>query len=177
LDEIIAFMAAAQSGRSMRLPRGLGLERTYDRFFISEQGGVEAFSHALKVFGVTAVPELDLAVETSVSGSLLDETEKIGNYRWQAMLDYDKITPCLTIRSRRPGDRFCPSGMNGRHKKLQDFLVNEKVTRRDRDRTPLLCSGDDIVWVVGLRTDERFLPGRETRWFLTVTVNDKIVPR
>ncbi|HZB26562.1 MAG TPA: tRNA lysidine(34) synthetase TilS [Vicinamibacterales bacterium] len=63
----------------------------------------------------------------------------------------------LAVRSRRPGDRFRPIGMGGRGRKLQDFLVDRKVARADRDALPLVVDSDDrIVWVVGHSVGEDF---------------------
>jgi len=70
----------------------------------------------------------------------------------------------LRVRSRKPGDRFVPLGMTG-SKKLQDFLVDEHLPRDERDRLPLVTTaGGAIVWVVGMRIDERFkvTPGTST---------------
>jgi tRNA(Ile)-lysidine synthase len=62
----------------------------------------------------------------------------------------------LAIRSRRPGDRFHPLGAPG-PRKLQDFLVDRKVPRADRDALPLVVDGRDrIVWVVGHSVGEDF---------------------
>jgi tRNA(Ile)-lysidine synthase len=55
----------------------------------------------------------------------------------------------LAVRNRRPGDRFRPLGLEGR-KKLQDYFVDRKVPRDERDLVPLVVDADDkIVWVVG----------------------------
>lgn len=63
----------------------------------------------------------------------------------------------LAVRSRRPGDRFRPLGMGGRGRKLQDFLVDRKVSRNERDTLPLVVDSDDrIVWVVGQSVAEDF---------------------
>ena len=63
----------------------------------------------------------------------------------------------LAVRNRRPGDRFQPLGMGGRGRKLQDFLVDRKVARGERDRLPLVVDRDDrIVWVVGQSVAEDF---------------------
>ena len=67
-----------------------------------------------------------------------------------ALLDEARLDPTLLVRTRRRGDRFRPIGMRGTVK-LQDFFVNVKVPRAQRDRVPLVLSGDDIVWVVGYR--------------------------
>jgi tRNA(Ile)-lysidine synthase len=151
----------------MRPVRGLSLEREYDRFLIGFAAAAEPFSRVLAVPGLTAVPELGLEVELTVTdGTEADKDAE--NYLWQANFDYDKIGPHLTLRNRRPGDRFCPSGMGGRHKKLQDYLVDGKVPRLQRDRIPLLCSGNNVLWLVGHRTDERFLAERDTTNVLVV---------
>ena len=62
----------------------------------------------------------------------------------------------LGVRSRRPGDRFRPLGAPGK-RKLQDFLVDRKVARNERDTVPLVVDGRDrIVWVVGHTVAEDF---------------------
>jgi tRNA(Ile)-lysidine synthase len=169
IDEVIAFMAVAQTGRTMGLPPGLKIVREYDRFVLSAQSGTEPFSHAIMIPGVTVIPDLRMEIETLVAGRFPEEQEDI-NYVWQALFDYDKMGPFLILRNRRPGDWFCPSGMGGKSKKIQDYFVDEKVPRRKRDLVPLLCSGEDILWVVGLRTDERYLPGPAAKRALIVRV-------
>jgi tRNA(Ile)-lysidine synthase len=63
----------------------------------------------------------------------------------------------LAVRSRKPGDRFRPLGMGGQGRKLQDFLVDRKVARGERDTLPLVVDSDDrIVWVVGQSVAEEF---------------------
>lgn len=62
----------------------------------------------------------------------------------------------LGVRSRRPGDRFQPIGAPGT-RKLQDFFVDRKVPRADRDAVPLVVDGRDrIVWVVGQSVAQDF---------------------
>ena len=62
----------------------------------------------------------------------------------------------LAVRNRRPGDRFQPLGAPG-GRKLQDFLVDRKVPRDDRDLLPLVVDQRDrIVWVVGQSVAEDF---------------------
>ncbi len=162
IDETIAFLIAAQTGRTMELPPGLKIGREYDRFVISNQRRTDDFSRPITIPGVTEISELRMEIETMIADRLPDEHEDI-NYVWQALFDYDKIGPVLTLRSRHRGDWFCPTGMGGKSKKLQDYFVDEKVPRRKRDLVPLLCSGENVLWVVGMRTDERFLANAETK--------------
>ena len=87
-----------------------------------------------------------------------------------ALFDADKISEPLALRSWRIGDRFCPSGMKGKSKKLQDYFTDRKVRRPDRERIPLLVSPEGIVWVIGQRADERFIAGPTTSRCLIATV-------
>ena len=66
-------------------------------------------------------------------------------------MSYQSVAGALSVRTRRPGDRFQPLGMSG-HKKLQDFMVDAKIPRWWRDRVPLVLSPKGVVWVVGWRT-------------------------
>jgi tRNA(Ile)-lysidine synthase len=62
----------------------------------------------------------------------------------------------LAVRNRRDGDRFRPVGLRGR-KKLQDFFVDRKVRRAERDAVPIVVDETDrIVWVAGYGIDEAF---------------------
>ncbi len=167
IDEALAFMASAQTGRTMDLPHGLAVTREYDRFVLSARSISDDFSYLISIPGVTVIPELPATVETLITDRLPVEPQD-KNYVWQALFDYDKMGSFLTFRNRHPGDWFCPAGMGGKRKKLQDYFVDEKVPRRERDTVPLLCSGEDVLWVVGLRTDERFLWGPNTKKGLMV---------
>ncbi len=177
VDDALAFLASAQTGRSLQLPSGLTVTREYDKFLFATTASRPILCRELPVPGIVKLPETGWTFHAEIADAggpfLMDEP----NYRWQARFDYDKIGPLVTVRSRRPGDRFRPAGMGGRSKKLQDFFVDEKVPRRKRDALPLLCAGDDILWVTGLRTDERFLPGPATEKLLIVTVRPLDVRR
>jgi tRNA(Ile)-lysidine synthase len=79
-----------------------------------------------------------------------------------AVVDADLVSG-LAIRFRKPGDRFRPLGLDG-HKKLQDFFVDRRVPRGERDRTPLVVDRDDrIVWVAGYVISEDFRVSERTR--------------
>ena len=68
--------------------------------------------------------------------------------------DLDKIDGELTVRTWKAGDKFYPLGMN-KPMKLSDFFVNRKVSRFDKEKTPLLCDREKIIWICGMRLDDR----------------------
>jgi len=71
--------------------------------------------------------------------------------QFQVWLDAENLSHQILLRSRIDGDQLSPLGMGGHSQKLSDFFVNEKVPQRARDRWPLLCAGDEILWVPGFR--------------------------
>ena len=60
----------------------------------------------------------------------------------------------LTVRSRRPGDKYRPLGAPGT-KKLKEILRAKKIPRAERDILPVFLSGKKIAWVPGLPVAER----------------------
>ncbi|MBQ9931354.1 MAG: tRNA lysidine(34) synthetase TilS [Firmicutes bacterium] len=72
----------------------------------------------------------------------------------RAFISVDHVEEAaLTVRTRRPGDFICPFGMKGR-KSLQNYFVDRKVPRELRDRLPLLCFGQEVLWIPGLGMNE-----------------------
>lgn len=67
-----------------------------------------------------------------------------------AIFDYDKLKFPLTVRNFRPGDRFVPLGMDG-HKKVKRLFQEKRISRRKRGLVPIVVSGDEIIWVAGIR--------------------------
>ena len=168
--QALDFMAEAQSGRSMEIPGGLILEREYDDLVIRARKQETVFCVPLTLPGETVVPAARLTIETVLLDTFPAPGYDGGNYLWQAVFDYDKIPLPLYLRNRRPADRFCPAGMGGRSKKLQDYFVDEKVPQMRRNAAPLLATEQDVIWIVGMRTDARFLPGPGTMKVIIVQV-------
>jgi tRNA(Ile)-lysidine synthase len=84
-----------------------------------------------------------------------------------ALLDADKLKFPLRVRRWQDGDWFVPFGMSGR-KKLSDYLKDKKISTVEKSRQFVLLSGDDIVWVIGRRLDDRYAITRKTENVLKV---------
>ncbi len=69
--------------------------------------------------------------------------------------DFDQLRFPLTLRKWRQGDWFIPFGMKGR-KKLSDYFTDRKFSLKDKEEAWVLLSGEEIVWIVGERPDERY---------------------
>jgi tRNA(Ile)-lysidine synthase len=77
-------------------------------------------------------------------------------------VDEDKINFPLIIRKWQEGDYFYPAGMNGK-KKLSKYFKDEKYSLLDKENQWLLCSEDQIIWVIGKRVDQRFIATETTQ--------------
>lgn len=84
-------------------------------------------------------------------------------------IDADKLKFPLAIRIWREGDTFVPFGMKG-HKKISDFYIDQKLSIHEKEKTYLLVSGQDIVWVIGLRLDNRYKITEKTSRILEVSM-------
>jgi tRNA(Ile)-lysidine synthase len=115
-----------------------------------------SFDLPLSIPGEVAVPLAGcvLSAETSPDGSV--NLERFRQNAEVAIVRRDRCRGQLRVRNRRAGDRFRPLGLGGR-KKLQDFFVDRKVARNQRDAVPLVVDEtDQIVWVAGHGIDEAF---------------------
>lgn len=80
---------------------------------------------------------------------------RINNKRDVEFANADKLQGMFILRKWKKGDRFIPLGMNN-FKKVSDFLTDSKVSSVDKENQLVLTNGNNIVWIVGLRIDDRF---------------------
>ena len=170
-DTVDAFLAFAASGERgpLDLP-GHRIERRGDRILLSTSGNDHRrasgpwpafrFNYSLQVPGRVAVPEAGCAVSaetgTLSAGASTEGVWPLASPREWAVIEASRLQEPLTVRNRLPGDIFRPLGLRG-HKKLQDFFVDRKVRRADRDTVPLVVDGrGQIVWVAGHVVSEEF---------------------
>lgn len=99
--------------------------------------------------------ELKQPVKLNIASGIDAQGYRIDTRAEVAQLDEDLLNYPLTLRKWRHGDQFRPLGMKN-FKKLSDFFIDEKFSLKDKEDTWLLFSGDDIIWVVGHRCDDRY---------------------
>jgi len=151
------------AGRRLSLPRGLVFHVGYHTCLVA-RGDQDTCpftplegEYRLNVPGDTVLPGWSVRANITTPGRGAEgfSERSIGVRRAdRACLDLDESGTDLVVRGRKAGDRFQPLGM-AELKKLQDFMVDSKIPRAWRDRVPLVCSPEGIVWVVGWRIAER----------------------
>jgi len=141
-----------ETGARVELPEGILVEREYNEVvFRKKEICVSPTSVFLDEPGSVEVPGTDAVIDASIVE--LDRI-RIGKERNTEYVRKDTSFP-LEIRPVKPGDSFRPLGAPGM-KKVSQFLIDAKVPKSERKKVRILLSGGDIVWVVGMRLDERF---------------------
>jgi tRNA(Ile)-lysidine synthase len=85
-----------------------------------------------------------------------------------AVLDKDKVSFPLQWRSWKDGDYFFPLGMSGR-KKVSDFLIDLKLSLPEKQSVTVIESQKEIIWLPGLRIDDRYKVTAQTRTSLVLS--------
>ena len=145
-EKLGSFLCEGGSGSCLELSFGVKAEIVYDKLILTAGSKTEEFQlpcRKLSVPGQTAIPELGLTVEAEI----ISEKPQLAGNNW-AVFDFDKISGPFFLRGRKNGDRIDVSGGS---KKVKEILINRKIPRDMRNRMPVICTADKILWLGGLR--------------------------
>ncbi|MDE7249721.1 MAG: tRNA lysidine(34) synthetase TilS, partial [Lachnospiraceae bacterium] len=122
--------------------------------------------------GSLKVPELGI-VEFTVFP--MDNSQNIPEKTYTKWFDYDKISSSMVFRTRQAGDYLTVKNNQGerKHKRLQDYFVNEKIPRQEREKILLLAEDSHVIWIPGYRISEYYKVDKNTCNILQVMVSDK----
>lgn len=115
--------------------------------------------------------KLDSTDKPKLTFELIERTEikSFSVDEFQTLLDADLVKPDhFELRHWQKGDSFKPLGMTG-WKKLSDFFIDSKLSIAEKDKVWLLMQNDAIVWVLGMRLDDRFKVTPKTQKVLKIT--------
>ncbi len=152
-DALVRLVQEAQSGRVVELPGGCTAARRFQSIVLLKErpGGAPEFEYQLRIPGSCVVPEAALEVTAAVTGSRIRARQQ-AKTRNSALLDRDSIRGGLTVRSRRPGDRYGGAG----HRKVKKMLVDAKIGLELRARLPMVATDDAVVWIPGFMPAKGF---------------------
>ena len=168
VERLLALADGPGDGRAISLPgqtavrmggfialRPEGPQSRRSREAAKADAGGNSFAFSLSIPGEVELAPQGLAVGAEWSAGFGSLRKWVGRGA-EVGVAAGLLTLPLGVRNRRPGDRFRPLGAPG-VRKLQDFLVDRKVARSERDSLPLVVDGRDrIVWVVGQAVAEDF---------------------
>ncbi|HYE67937.1 MAG TPA: tRNA lysidine(34) synthetase TilS [Anaerovoracaceae bacterium] len=139
------------------------------------------FEYKINMEGITDISELNAVIGVKILRrqeweDLVGKEKELKKGSNTCRLSFDKLKEGgqdPVLRTRRQGDYIVPLGMQGR-KKLQDFFVDEKYSREERDRIPILCLGPEVIWVVGSRINENYKVDDHTERIILLEYSSKI---
>lgn len=165
IEDILGLLQRGSSGDRLYLPHGIRVILKYSTVLITSLPPAKLSTYSLHSAGDYPLIEAGVVLKISYCDSL-EQT----HCKDTAYFDADKVRFPLTVRARQAGDKFIPAGLS-RHKKLQDFFVDEKVPRDERDAVPIVTNADgQIIWVASMRADERFAVDKKTKRILKFQV-------
>lgn len=149
-------------GSGLRCRTGGGLLQVYD--MATEAGGEVGIE--VRAPGLIDCPEAGWRVEFKLSNAGRDITSAHAGH---VFFDAGGCGFPLLLRSWQPGDRLRPWGGRG-SRKVARLLMDAGIPRNQRWRVPLLCQGQRVLWVAGLRRGDDYPVGRDTRRVLEVSL-------
>jgi len=166
--------------------KGISLERLDFNRLASDQGNWHSASESCG-FGTPGYQNSQYNPNTGIDEGIIinsiEELEKYGflvekiscdsNFKLLKSpnviyVDTKKLIFPLTIRNWKKGDYFYPFGMKTK-KKLSDFFTDLKVDLLEKQKIRLLCSGNQIVWIINYRADDRFRIDEKTEFCYSLT--------
>ncbi len=165
VEDIMGLVKSGVSGDRLYLPRGIRVIRGYALLIITSEKPGRIAEYELCPPSEVAVKDTGIVIRAAMGDTGGDP----GDGKCSVLLDASAMKFPLRIRPRVSGDFFFPMGF-GKRKKLQDFFVDAKVPRDERDMVPIVLAGDDIIWVAGYRADDRFRVQSGTNKFLRLDI-------
>jgi len=166
------------AGKQIILPDGLVFSIEYDCYLMgSDLVEQIPFPELKKEYGITIPGSIEIPgwrIEAVVQppDALPPAGERPGyarENRFTACFDLDKTGTMITMRARRQGDRFQPQGMS-QTKKVSEFMLDARIPKAWRDRIPIICSPQGIIWVAGWRISENVKITAGTRQVLCLSL-------
>ncbi len=151
--------------KRVNLPAGINATKNGDVLLFSTRtsGGKKEYRFGkmvkLSIPGRVMIPELSIIIKAEAV-----KRPPLFSKKRDKFVEYvngDILAPALKIRTRREGDRIKPLGMKSL-KKLHDIFIDEKIPYEVRDRLPIVLSGNNIVWVAGVKLSDYFRVKEDT---------------
>lgn len=163
IDSILEWMRQGRNASRLELPQGIDVRKEYDEItFLTRQTQeetVDTYCYNMEIPGSTYIKEINAWINAKV----IAEKDLIQpDSKHIAVFDLAQIQGELTIRTRKPGDRIIPLGMEG-SKKVKDILIDHKIPRRLREEVPIIADSEGILWLPGIKRSNRALVSPDTQ--------------
>ncbi|MFI3259496.1 MAG: tRNA lysidine(34) synthetase TilS [Rikenellaceae bacterium] len=175
LNGIFGFKGDTTDSLVRALDQGTSGRRVYSKDFVAYTDREKILITKIEASDSCAV-EVEQGAQRAYCGNsvlyleniIIDLIENFDQGENVALIDADKLQYPITLRRWEEGDSFVPLGMSG-HKKVSDFLIDEKVSMPEKERQFVLTSAGEIVWLIGRRIDDKYKIEEESENILRIT--------
>ncbi len=157
IDEIVENIVTSTKFK-ITLKKDANLILSYDNLYIEEQHSTTEMKPEILIEGTK---------DTAYGRFVIKRNSSYKVSKNCISIDGDKLKGNLLVRYRKEGDRFIPIGMTNQ-KKLKDFFIDEKIPRNIRDKTPILCDNEEIIWVAPYRMSENYKVDKNTKNIINI---------
>jgi tRNA(Ile)-lysidine synthase len=167
VEQVLALLDG-ESGKQIMLPYGLTARQSYGKLILEAPHNKEQedghFCIELQKNGNYVWEQGKLSIESSTTWRPGDISKK----EYTKTLDYDKISGEFFLRTPEEGD-FIVINSQGGQKKLSRLFTDRKIDREKRKSWPVIASGHEIIWAIGLRFSEAYKVTEATKEIVTLT--------
>ncbi|GAH22422.1 unnamed protein product, partial [marine sediment metagenome] len=185
-NEILKLTEYQLGEKEIYLPDDIRAKKIYNKIIIYKKRISKnqideiptTWEYNILIPGKTEIKSLDIEVEIKILDSVdikssLYFNRKKSKGKFLEFIDYNKVKLPLKLRNRRSGDKFYPLKMKGL-KKVKDFFIDNKIPKSHRDLIPILVDNEDqIVWIMGMRLDDRVKINSDTKKVLCIKIKIK----
>lgn len=154
----ICSILSAEGSKMVKLPGNVTVRKEYYQLTFSVDEKIEQQSDDLKsTLVIDTAKKYHIFSNKRILSKRINRSDLKRTFYEDdnvALFDADKVVFPVSVGYRIAGDRFVPKGMQGT-KKLKDFFIDEKISKFERDRVLIFRDAEKIIWVAGLRTDNR----------------------
>lgn len=157
-----------QVGKKSILPYQMQALRSYKGVLIEKQKKSNVYFQPIEL----QVAEMQVSSFGKIAIEIIEENrmDEVIEKKYTKWFDYDKIlSKCLILRTRSKGD-YLTINKQGNKKSLKDYMINEKISQKERERTFVIADNSHIVWVVGYRISEAYKVTKDTKKMIKIEI-------
>lgn len=165
IDHVRKLAAHHHPSAEAHIAGGILIKKEYERLhitYLTDHRLSHPVAIPLNIPGTTKLPDFHGEIEAFLVDQNLKDIEL--NHE-QVVLDADKISQPLMVRSRKKGDRIHLFGMEG-SKKVKELFMEAKIPRDQRDSYPIVATEQQIIWIPGIRRSSYAPISKDTKIFL-----------
>ena len=165
--ETVLKLYEMQTGRRVSLPYHMEARRDYESVYLFRKKKDQESNPTDSEWELAVPGKVICPLGIFVTEIFSYQGQKIEEKKYTKWLDYDRIKENPCIRTRKTGDYMIINGQ-GNKKKLNRCMIDDKIPSEDRDSIPLISCGNEILWMVGSRINERYKINPQTRKVLVL---------